>query len=621
VISFRASGLKLNIGLQSNALLWYHAVICKHVCRKVCTWKLYMKSHFLSLACLEQINYRQLFCTHLPLELWNRLPLLSKFWNVLNNGPSACSFCGEDSPDHEPYDCYEVKGCAKCGSPQKHTAQDCALKRYPDYTDQCCDICFTVGHESKYCKRVHITIRRGCSRCGHGDHEKEGCPLAKTEDGVVIKKIGNVPYNLAVQFTPRCYAVWVQKGGQADPAALETSTPQSTSSLTHPHRSALATTAIQSISAQAIPHRTGSASRNPPSTPPKGSPTKHASGDSTPNSSPRGTRETGSSVMAIGREVPSEYEQMELSMPKFVATKISQSNDILANFFQMTIKPNVRLYKYSIKLGLIDKRIPTKRELKHFLVHSILTSNGSRPSHDSWATDYESIVVSAKPLYPDGDLDGNITSKSFPRNTSPTETEDFTCSIRQLGTVNFKPLLDHLEGGGNKHLSVAKVDLELHLLNMITCKRLNDPNLFQGGIVGKKFYPEALVRRVEEDALMKTGRRFMIRPGFFASMRPSVKGLLLNVSYCTSAFYSPMNLKAWMRWKWGSRTPSEDVIRKELKNVKVEILVGQNRQRAISGISLENIQRTYFPDPDNSNRPVSVFAYMERSKSNAGSEV
>jgi hypothetical protein len=78
--------------------------------------------------------------------------------------------------------------------------------------------------------------------------------------------------------------------------------------------------------------------------------------------------------------------------------------------------------------------------------------------------------------------------------------------------VNFTALRGHLSS--TKPPSAVQVDLELKALNIISWKRINDPQLFDGGIVGKKFYPEELIDNNYEDKMLAQKRFYLIRGGF-----------------------------------------------------------------------------------------------------------
>jgi hypothetical protein len=83
-----------------------------------------------------------------------------------------------------------------------------------------------------------------------------------------------------------------------------------------------------------------------------------------------------------------------------------------------------------------------------------------------------------------------------------------TCQIKQLENVNLKGLVDHL----CKKKLMDNIDVELKALNIISWKNINDETVFQGGLSGKKFYPESLVKRNIESKEMERNLFLMSTP-------------------------------------------------------------------------------------------------------------
>lgn len=69
-----------------------------------------------------------------------------------------------------------------------------------------------------------------------------------------------------------------------------------------------------------------------------------------------------------------------------------ESQSIKANFFKVTFDKSKQLFKYRIDLGLVNQKSPTKRDLKRFLIGSLLDAN--KPDSQFWACDYHSHIIS-----------------------------------------------------------------------------------------------------------------------------------------------------------------------------------------------------------------------------------
>jgi hypothetical protein len=247
--------------------------------------------------------------------------------------------------------------------------------------------------------------------------------------------------------------------------------------------------------------------------------------------------------------------------------------------------------------------------MKRQLIDQLLDAN--RPIDQIYATDYESTIVSKGPLYPNFDIVLDTRKTPHPRSKhSNTSAPAVESSITFLGLVNVSGL--------NKHVSstafLENPEYELQALNIISWKDTNSDR-FQGGRVGKKFYPKSLINE-EDEKKDKDKNLLLIRHGFFSSMRAGDGSILLNVNLATSAFYTAINLQTWMILRWTQHPNSKD-FQRELRGVRVKVLLTKKKGEDIRII--RNISQhvtsgtTFFKDKDKKDKKL-VSKYLKESK-------
>ena len=501
----------------------------------------------------------------------------------------ACSICSDAK--HASKECPKRKACGKCKEFTDHHTIEC-VKPYPPYDQQVCDHCLSKDHEAKNCK-VEIGGWSGdhCKICGHGDHQQKKCSFLKPGQ----KKAIGVSEGLQEQFTPSARAK----------VKLATNSSSSKQPSSNP---------------RIVPV---------PGTPPKGAASPKnspvASSSSTKIYDAPSTQKKGGP--RISEEQQKAWDEAEKKMPRPAAQKPNTTEDeksanaIMANFFKIKLDPNVTLYRYSITLGDVSKNEPQgsqgkprklKRETKRYLVESLLENNP--PAHDKWASDYDSSIISSEPLFPNfpnapGDVNIDMDTPHHRTGKPGQEPLLVDSKIKYLGVIDLDSLHKHISGKNHEH----KPDVELRALNIVSWKNISGPQ-FDGGRVGKKFYPEILVDRKEEE---KKGQPFLIRSGFFSSMRPGESSILLNVNTTTSAFFAPINLNNWISKFIGSDTkiPSSRDF-KILKNVQVTFDVHkESRKWVLCSISENSLKETKFVKTvGTATTSVRVYQYLKDSK-------
>lgn len=345
----------------------------------------------------------------------------------------------------------------------------------------------------------------------------------------------------------------------------------------------------------------------------------------------------------------------------------SGASDAKGNFFKIEVSSSVKLYKYSVTLGELWPKKPTKTPSRPSSSKGQSNSPGSGKSkeHDEtnfngdgsndgdlseeengtyerkikpetkrymidqimanvqnksviWATDYDATIISVGPVskHPidKGKLDIEIshTRSSGKVGVGPIAV---LSKLTFLGIVDTAGLNAHVNAKSPKFMVNPENDLKA--LNIISWKNINDTS-FNGGRVDKKFYPSSLAPydppESEEAKVWKNC--YVIRHGFFSSMRPGESSILLNVNTVTTTFYSDVTLQAWITKCWGDFQPQNSEFRKKLKNVRVELLLheeGRRRPFQICAISTDLIASQTYEKEDKKFEKVAV--YLKRSKS------
>ncbi|KAI9651394.1 hypothetical protein NHQ30_001436 [Ciborinia camelliae] len=432
---------------------------------------------------------------------------------------------------------------------------------YPPYDQQVCDNCLAREHENRDCT---VTTTRVCKSCGHKVCPKNKCPeLGK-------KKISEITEEIADRFTPKARQAWLENYGPHSKRALMTKTQ-----------------AESSTAAAEFDNRTEE------------------------------------------ERLQSSYDEEAQNMPEPASSPAwDSSTKINANFYKITLGGKAQICKYSICLDTIIPRgktqaeaiVPTRPETKRYLITKLLEANQAGFETSNWATDYESFIVSDKPLNGHAlDETGFSILTPHTRSGSGGNSIDMSSSLKYLGLVKIQALMDHVT---SKDKPLDHPEEELKFLNIISWKKINSPE-YAGGRVGKKFYPDSFV--AADNAWISETRSdpsfgfndnavplYQIRRGFFSSMRPGKGSVLLNINLAISAFFSPIKLSEWIR----SNRNAEGGFRRALKGVRVVFdLHSEGRQKVFNIKSINSdsvsVSQTKFTKDG---KEISVHSYMVASK-------
>ena len=475
---------------------------------------------------------------------------------------------------------------------------------YLFWHSQKCDHCKAEDHEAQHCKSLENGPAGGhCNICGHGDHAWKKCRLVHMKK---LEKPKNLTPAIYDYFTPLFRAKYAPQeeatlSGKSDPVAAS------------PGSGMLASIPIRSV---------GSSSATAPN------PSK---------------QEESENVVEDPRAAQLRlWALAEKQLPKLPAGKSPVLDDensavVKANFFEIKLDANVGLFKYSITIE--QQRPPStgpqpekkdtrriKRETKRFLIEDYLRRNP--PSHQDWATDWNSTIISKGQIYSENKLglvlqapSSNSTTAQSTNVNRPARLPLMT-SLQLVGRVDLAGLKHHVEGKGQKPMEIP--DEGLNALNIVSWKEITKTGS-EVGRAGNKFYRRSQWRKGIESSNKVARHReaYFLRHGFFTSMRPGQDSVLVNVNTVTTAFLSPINLQEWIQLAFrlhriANNTlpppPSSGSFKLKLKTIRVTLDLHPNsRLWIICDISTQRIADLEFEKDDGSKEK--VMTYLKASKS------
>ncbi|CZR67285.1 uncharacterized protein PAC_17184 [Phialocephala subalpina] len=354
-----------------------------------------------------------------------------------------------------------VSECSKCWGNDdyvSHNLRGCK-KDWPFWEDQVCDRCFKVyNHDFSECKLQELIL--SCTECGHeGNYNTKDCQIANKNNEQHVRQWTKVKYEQA-------------KGVKASKQIRST---------------------------------TASSSRQPATSIPGSSqqmslPMHQRTNPSSSNAS--GSRlQPALKIRPIGlkRIFPSDLTTPFLQLP--FRSEPGRPLQILANFFKVELVPNSVFHKYRIHLGEERSKDVKKAEVKRALIWKLLHVQRPPPQGVNFVSDYYSCVYSDRPLYEDFDHDIH-KAWLVPHRLSPIPGEapavmKTTVADNQPTVAGYFP------------------DEDIRALNVVTWKNINNPDVFSGGVNGKKFYPD-LFSQARPLTLNQT-KVYILSRGYFSS--------------------------------------------------------------------------------------------------------
>ncbi|TVY43663.1 Protein argonaute [Lachnellula occidentalis] len=443
--------------------------------------------------------------------------------------------------------------CTRCKKRGDHSSRTCD-HNWPPYEEQWCDRCGKPGHEGPECPTQTRQPEMNCKVCGHeNDHYSKTCKLRaqgeKAEDVVKLKQYTKSRYHATL-------AARVGKTPSASASASAGSNSRNTGQ------------------SKTLPHR------GPP--PKSGAkPSSHASMGSKPGQKPPTELKKLKMKKAEAIQLPNLFQQdpqkaewakLNLELAGSQTSTVKKDVGIVANSFKVDLQHNVGIRLYRIVLDQIQGHTVTNPDAKRALIDDILSTH--QPTAQTWVTDYRSYVVSVGRLY----LDPNILNQVGDTFEAPhirythtgAQIDQLTSFIIYERDFDFQRLRNYVDPAVLRDVTYLPGE-DLKMLNILSWKLILDPATPGRFVtVGKNFYcvpvPEILS---PQQRLQDRGQDvYILRTGYYSSMRPGNGSLFLNVNATTTAFYPRVNLQAWVDNRQGNRQPTAQ-LQRELKELKV----------------------------------------------------
>ncbi|KAL8685305.1 MAG: hypothetical protein Q9218_007849 [Villophora microphyllina] len=217
-----------------------------------------------------------------------------------------------------------------------------------------------------------------------------------------------------------------------------------------------------------------------------------------------------------------------------------------ANYFPMSTKPDLELFRYNIDIQPPIKNQqgkPNRRKIRRLM--ELLVASIPNLRKEGVATDYGKFIYAAKSLL-DGDQPKTLTQQLYeveeggPDPKSPT----YKVTIAFDGKVGVQQLVDYISKKADVAMSSVEKGAVLQALNIIVTRTANEnPDIYGGGKRNKYYYYPA-----NFDAIgYKLGGGLIAMKGFYTSVRTSTARLLVNINIANAAFYPAINLLGLMR--------------------------------------------------------------------------
>lgn len=547
--------------------------------------------------------------------------------------------------------------CTKCRTTNNHdTASTKCKSPWPFYEDQWCDRCSESTHETAKCKKKLEPKEPICKTCGHeGAHRTNICGLK------LNTAYDNAERNERLrQWTKSRYLAQIELDNNAAApnnraSASGTSDNQSISKRAE-KRAAAANTSI-------LPNRSAPGASF-------AGPSRSAGSTSTPVNADKPDKLTITQVLGYEKptltpekQVKEDWAKDNLALAKFSTSKKEKNaSQIQANFFPIKFNKlptgqDLDVRKYRIELGPIKNNenitsrekatpdeTPPSRETKRVLIEQLLHTH-HRPSAEIWTSDYLSHIVSVGNLYNDFTSTDIGAAYSVPhsRTGRPGDGDQIVWTMLVYeGQLNKAGLEKYVDPSDDREPNYYPEE-DLRILNLISWKNINvrEPK-WRGGLVGNTFFPETQVKgsslelpysltpaagakqlkdwKSDPEKFIQANAQkpkvYLVKTGFFTSVRPGNGSVLLNVNASTSVFYPEITLQDWMRRRCPGKGAFPRHVLKELLTLKVTF-EGDNKthrvgkKRGIVGFSDKNVSETVF---DLHGQQTKVLKHMQNSK-------
>jgi eukaryotic translation initiation factor 2C len=241
----------------------------------------------------------------------------------------------------------------------------------------------------------------------------------------------------------------------------------------------------------------------------------------------------------LTQEPESAHAGFPLRLGRFRRT----DGEVAANYFDISIDPDTDFYEYEI-LGLPPGR--DRETLRPLLDATIDRVGFLRQNKGIFATDHISTIISWKSIHT-GVKTKEQDSEWGPFNIPDGRNHDGTqrtrqLSIRLIRKLDFGALRKHTEAKEGFQ-QLWKSSSEVKALNILISSCFDTSKVVQVG-ANKFFVIHSKQPLATDPGPRKTALCTM--EGFFYTIKPTRRGISLNVNTATSAFYSEMLLSDYL---------------------------------------------------------------------------
>ncbi|OSC99670.1 Piwi-domain-containing protein [Trametes coccinea BRFM310] len=211
---------------------------------------------------------------------------------------------------------------------------------------------------------------------------------------------------------------------------------------------------------------------------------------------------------------------------------VGQPIKLRSNFFPVRV-PKGPLFEYDVAFepAAANKRL--RRRIFHLAEQTNEWKKAGMPG--KVAHDHSSKLISAFKLPQPLEIKLMYTEEGEEDTEQKREPKTYTVNIRFIQPIETQSLLNYLEG----HPQYRGYDI-MPVINALNIILAMHPNRVSGGgvMVGRNkfFHPSPTAPPVNLGGGLEAWR------GFYSSVRPAWKQLMVNVNVCTTAFYKPGNL-------------------------------------------------------------------------------
>jgi hypothetical protein len=243
----------------------------------------------------------------------------------------------------------------------------------------------------------------------------------------------------------------------------------------------------------------------------------------------------------------------------------ARSTEMRTNFYKIDVRPGTTLYEYNI----LDLPVgQNRRKLKKLVDSMIENVDILRKNQGSFATDETSTIISWTKLHTTANSEGIIDTYDVPEGKRSDGTPlSRALRLKYSRDIDLAGLRNYV-AHGQEDPNLWDSSVEVNALNILISKSLDASKVVRLGV--NKFFV------ISQDARLSGSLRMM--HGYFYTIKALDGGILLNVNFGTSAFYTPQTVGEFL--SDDSTFFNESQKRAALNALRVSIEYGRGKTQA-----------------------------------------